>query len=373
MTSGISRGSEHRARAPSRSGERTRPTAAAGRPLCSSAGRRTSSTRTVTVRSAAPPVRSTAVLRLLSSWHATSRATFGLASKFAPTVPIGIRRSLTSSPLGSVHDAISRSSGGMAAIAATWSASASTLRPSRRRRSRVPSSSRPVASSTSASLAARSSRRRSRTSADAVVSACVDGLVAQVRRGETRLRRLPPDELEQFHRVVWLVDRNVSQQRRRSSSDRSSNRYTPPRERATSRSTSRGGRGNRPCEAPATCQTTARCQTRPGHGPEGCRARRRRTQWPPYPSAVESARPSTSSALSPSVPATSARSIPSTTGRPCGARSRARASRPGRRRSGATRRFCPSSRLPSRGSRPGSRRSCRHPGSRPRSGCPRSG
>ena len=52
------------------------------------------------------------MFRLFSSWPATSRATFGLASKFAPTVPIGIRRSLTWSPFGSVHESISRSSGG---------------------------------------------------------------------------------------------------------------------------------------------------------------------------------------------------------------------------------------------------------------------
>jgi hypothetical protein len=42
----------------------------------------------------------------LRSWPATSRATFGLASKFAPTVPIGMRRSLISSPFASVHASI---------------------------------------------------------------------------------------------------------------------------------------------------------------------------------------------------------------------------------------------------------------------------
>jgi hypothetical protein len=47
------------------------------------------------VRSAAPPVRRTPALRLFSSCAATSTATFGRASKFAPTTPIGIRRSET--------------------------------------------------------------------------------------------------------------------------------------------------------------------------------------------------------------------------------------------------------------------------------------
>ena len=52
------------------------------------------------------------MFRLLSSWPATSSATFGRASKFAPTVPIGMRRSLTRRPFGSVHESASRSSGG---------------------------------------------------------------------------------------------------------------------------------------------------------------------------------------------------------------------------------------------------------------------
>ena len=50
ITSGIRCGSETRTRAPSRSGERTSPTAPGGSPAASSAGRRTSSTSTVTVR-----------------------------------------------------------------------------------------------------------------------------------------------------------------------------------------------------------------------------------------------------------------------------------------------------------------------------------
>ena len=43
--------------------------------------------------SAAPPVRSTTVLPLFSTCEATSAATFGRASKFAPIVPTGTRRS----------------------------------------------------------------------------------------------------------------------------------------------------------------------------------------------------------------------------------------------------------------------------------------
>ena len=142
MTSGTSSGIVTSTRAPSRSGERTRPTAPGGSPACSSAGRRTSSTSTVTVPSAAPPVRRTAVLRLFSSWPATSSATFGRASKFAPTVPIGIRRSLTRRPFSSVHEPISRSSGSISATASTCSARLSTRASSRRSRSSIPSSMR---------------------------------------------------------------------------------------------------------------------------------------------------------------------------------------------------------------------------------------
>ena len=108
ITSGTKAGSETSARAPSRSGERTSPTASGGSSASARAGRSTSSTSAVTVRSAAPPVRRTAPFRLFSSWPATSTATFGRASKLAPTTPIGIRRSDTSRPFGSVQAAISR-------------------------------------------------------------------------------------------------------------------------------------------------------------------------------------------------------------------------------------------------------------------------
>ena len=63
------------------------------------------------MRSAAEPVRRTAAFRLFSSCPATSSATFGRASKFAPTTPIGMRRSVTTRPLSSVRLPISRSSG----------------------------------------------------------------------------------------------------------------------------------------------------------------------------------------------------------------------------------------------------------------------
>ncbi len=103
ITSGSSAGSETRMRAPSRSGERTRPTAPAGSPASVNAGRSTSSTSAVTVRNAALPVRRTAALRLLRSCPATSTATFGRASKLAPTAPIGMRRVSTCRPFSSVH------------------------------------------------------------------------------------------------------------------------------------------------------------------------------------------------------------------------------------------------------------------------------
>ncbi len=115
-------------------------------------------------------------------------------------------------------------------------------RPSRRRRSSVPSSSRPgrlldvrLVGGEELSPALTDERGRSRQRG-------VDGLVAQVRRGETRLRRLLPDELEQFHRASgWLIGTCRSRVAGRAPT-RSSGRYTPPRERATSRSHREGQR-----------------------------------------------------------------------------------------------------------------------------------
>ena len=62
--------------------------------------------------------------KLFSSCPATSSATPGRASKFAPTTPIGMRRADTSSPLSSVQRSISRSSGGSSASASSCSPSA---------------------------------------------------------------------------------------------------------------------------------------------------------------------------------------------------------------------------------------------------------
>ena len=85
------------------------------------------------------PSRRTAVFRLLSSWPATSRATFGRASKFAPTTPIGIRRSLTRARSAASTLPISRSSGGISATSPRpGRRSASTRASSRRSRSRSP-------------------------------------------------------------------------------------------------------------------------------------------------------------------------------------------------------------------------------------------
>ena len=155
-----------------------------------SEGRRTSSTSAVTVRSAAPPVRSTPPFRLFSSWPATSTATFGRASKFAPTTPIGIRRSETSSPFGSVQLATSRSSGGSSASSRSC-ASIAVRRPgSRRSRSSAPSSSprrrdevvrvRGEHARVLRGEAFRGEGERSR-----------DGLVRQQRHRRPRRRRLP--------------------------------------------------------------------------------------------------------------------------------------------------------------------------------------
>ena len=156
ITSGTSLGIETSRRAPSRSGERTSPTAPGGSPAASSAGRSTSSTSTVTVPSAAPPVRRTAALRLLRSWPATSSATFGRASKFAPTAPIGIRRSLTCRPFGSVHEPASRSSGSTPAIASSCSARPSIAGVVEAQPVERPLVDAVLAASTSAALAARS-------------------------------------------------------------------------------------------------------------------------------------------------------------------------------------------------------------------------
>ena len=51
------------------------------------------------------------MFRLFSTWAAMSSATPGLASKFAPIVPTGMRSSRTCSPFASVLVEISRSSG----------------------------------------------------------------------------------------------------------------------------------------------------------------------------------------------------------------------------------------------------------------------
>src|SRR5829696_1349001 len=171
ITSGTSRGSETRMRAPSRSDERTRPTAPGGSPAEASAGRRTSSTSAVTVLIAAPPVRSSAAFWLFSSWPATSTATFGRASKFAPTTPTGIRRSWTRRPFSSVQASISRSSGGSAARIRSWSPIAATRASSSRRRSSAPASSRPAASAMSAAFAASTVVARSSSRAAAAESA----------------------------------------------------------------------------------------------------------------------------------------------------------------------------------------------------------
>ena len=124
------------------------------------------------------------MLRLFSSWPATSSATFGRASKFAPTVPIGIRRSLTRRPFSSVHEPISRSSGSISATASTCSARLSTRASSRRSRSSIPSSMRSTAASQSAAFAARISVLRSRTSTAAPLRA--EATASSVRLGAAR-------------------------------------------------------------------------------------------------------------------------------------------------------------------------------------------
>ena len=92
-------GSETSARAPSRSGVRTSPTAPGGRPARSSAGPQhlVDEHR----HGARAPRRRCAGRRRSGSSAAARRrrrATFGRASKFAPTTPIGIRRAETRSP-----------------------------------------------------------------------------------------------------------------------------------------------------------------------------------------------------------------------------------------------------------------------------------
>ena len=131
------------------------------RPRGPASGRSTPSTSSVTAPSAAPPVRRTTVLPLFSTCDATSTATFGRASKFAPTTPIGTSRSETRRPFGSVHARTSRSIGASSAVASSPSAMASIRSSSSRSRSSAPSSSLPVAAETSASLARSTSPRRS--------------------------------------------------------------------------------------------------------------------------------------------------------------------------------------------------------------------
>ena len=107
---------EQRGRPRGRASGRARPRRPAGRrPRARAAARRRRARSPSAARRR--PCAGRAVFRLFSSWPATSSATFGRASKFAPTMPIGIRRSLTRRPFGSVHAAPSRSSGSSSAVA----------------------------------------------------------------------------------------------------------------------------------------------------------------------------------------------------------------------------------------------------------------
>ena len=120
ITSGSTRGSETRIRAPSRSGERTSPTASAGRPASASAGRSTSSTSTVTVRerraAGAQDGRVEALQELAGDVEGDVRARLEVradgADRDAPR--------LDRSPFSSVHASSARSSGGSAASSASW-------------------------------------------------------------------------------------------------------------------------------------------------------------------------------------------------------------------------------------------------------------
>ena len=210
----------------------------------------------MTVRRAAAPVRSTTAFRLFSSWPATSSATFGRASKFAPTTPIGIRRSETTRPLASVRLPISRSSGSRAAVARSWRSRTAVRPSSSRSRSIVPSSSLPVAASTSASLAASTSRRRSRSSADASASAAATASSASpaAAAAAARASRSTSSRIGTFVCIVGPAG-------------------------GQSPLTSREAEGTGPVDASATCPPPqrARCQARRAARLGGCRARGRRS------------------------------------------------------------------------------------------------
>ena len=85
------------------------------------------------------PVRSTAALRALSTWEATSTVTLGRASNTAPITPTGTRRSNTRSPVGSVRTKRCSGGSGVSASTSSWTAmSASRSGVSRSRSSRPP-------------------------------------------------------------------------------------------------------------------------------------------------------------------------------------------------------------------------------------------
>ncbi len=307
----------------------------------------------MTVPSAAPPVRSTAVLRLLSSCPATSSATFGRASKFAPTVPIGMRRSLTQEPVRQRPRAALRARAARcSAIVSTWRASPSTRASSRRSRSSVPvvelaraprRQSAAFAREQELAALAHESRGRARAPRRRIVaqrgrpphSLPRASLLDRARQSLTSLCILPPD---------------------------SEARLAPHRERLR----------DRPCEASATSRTTASSEQGANPG-RMCRARTRRSSCQPScPIAKAFAAASAGASTTLEAVGVCARVLrpaatPCTTRTPCAARSHVTRSSPDRRRSGATHRSFRWRRPPSHGSRPGSRRSSRPHGSRRRS------
>ena len=165
-TRGTRSGRPTSASAPACPGVGTSCTASAGTPFSRRDGAITSSTRAVALPSAAAPVRSTAALRALSTWDATSIVTFGRASNTAPITPTGTRRSNTRSPVGRVRTKRCSAGSGVSASTSSWTAmSASRSGVSRSRSSRPPVMPPRSAASTSAAFAASRSAVRSRSAA----------------------------------------------------------------------------------------------------------------------------------------------------------------------------------------------------------------
>ena len=263
------------------SGPGRRPTPAA---RCSSAGRSTWSTSVFDSPERRAARAQDDRVQALQNLRQQCRAPLpGLASKFAPIVPTGIRNSRTRSPFASVRLAISRSSGSSSAVASSWRASVGEAR------------ARPDGAGRA--LPRRASRAATSRSRAFDASTSVRALLEQFRRSFGAPIR-PLSSLSDASAVAAPIAS------RSTSSQSCFTLYTPnsTRGRDASRSASREVEGTGPT-TPRQPAARARCQ--PAEQPARIDVERRdegENQCPPPASAAATA--ATSSAWTQSAPAT---------------------------------------------------------------------